>query len=320
MKTLVTGAAGFIGSHLSKRLLDEGRDVILVDDFSRGDVQNLIDLGVNVECKKVDLKNYNEIIKLLKGVDVVYHLAALVGSIEYLHHNEFSELNALQENLLIDINVFKACLLNNVKTLIYTSSVSVYPMDIQNKKNVILSETDLNHINPEGGYGWAKLLGELQLKWMTNTNVGIARPFNVYGENEELLARPHVVPALIRKAIRFPKEEFIVWGNGEQSRCLLYVSDAVDALIRLEQVASTPPVIVNIGSDEETSIGELANKILRLSGKSINIKFDETKPVGPLSRTAEITKTKQILNWRPKVSLDEGLMKTYLWAKKRLES
>jgi GDP-D-mannose 3',5'-epimerase len=320
MKTLVTGGAGFIGSHLVKRLLDEGRDIILVDDFSRGDLQNLLDLGVNIGCQKMDLTNYDEAVTIFEDVDVVYHLAALVGSVEYLHHDEASELNALQRNLLIDVNVLRASLEKAVKSLIYTSSVSVYPIDLQYSKKVVLSEDDLRYINPEGGYGWAKFLGELQLQWIRKIKVGIARPFNIYGENEELSERSHVVPALIRKAIRFPQEDFIVWGNGEQSRCFLYVSDAVDALIRLEEVASTPPVIVNIGSEKTTSINELAEKIVHLSGKEIEVKYDETKPTGPISRTADITKTKQILNWQPKVSLDDGLRRTYKWAQKKLSS
>jgi len=320
LKTVVTGGAGFIGSHLVKRLLDEGREVVIADDFSRGSRLNLSDLGVQIKCQKIDLSEYDQALRVINGADVVFHLAARVGSIEYLHGDEMSELRALQTNLVVDVNVFRACLETKVKKMIYASSVSVYPIDLQQSHNVVLSEDDLRYISPEGGYGWAKLIGEIQPQWMKNIKIGIARIFNVYGENEEPDENAHVIPALIRKAILYPQEEFRVWGNGEQTRCFLYVADAVDALMKLEEKASIPPVVVNIGSDEAVAIKIIAEKIAKLSGKNIKIIYDVTKPVGPLSRTADLSKARALLGWQPKTSLDEGLRRTYLWAEKRLMS
>ena len=319
MKTVVTGGAGFIGSHLVKRLIDEGKDVVLADDFSRGSVLNLLDLGVRIECPRIDLRDYGRALEVVEDADVVYHLAARVGSVEYLHGSELAELRALQDNLVIDANVFRACVEAGVRKVISASSVSVYPIDAQQKPGVVLSEDDLNYYNPEGGYGWAKLLGEIELGWIKGVDIAIARIFNVYGPCQPLDETAHVVPALARKAITYPKEDFIVWGSGGQSRCFLYVSDCVEALLRLEEEASNPPIIVNVGSDEEVLIRTIAEKIVKISGKSIEIKYDLTKPVGPASRTADIGRAKTLLEWRPIVGLDEGLRRTYTWAEKRLE-
>ncbi len=318
MKTVVTGGAGFIGSHLLKRLLDQGREVVIANDFSRGDRRNLTDLGIQIDCPVIDLRDFAQASKIIQGAETVFHLAARIGGIDYLHGSSLSELEALQTNLVIDANVFKACRENRVRKLVYTSSTAVYPVDLQQSPNVIISEDALSYFNPDGGYGWAKLMGEIQLGWIWDIDIGIARIFNVYGENSVLSGSAHVIADLMRKAILYPKEEFIVWGDGKQSRDFLYVSDCVDALLKLEEGASNPPVIVNIGSGETVSIGTIAEKVVRLSGKDISIVYDATKPVGPLSRTADITKAKALLNWQPKVSLDDGLRRTYSWVQRRL--
>jgi nucleoside-diphosphate-sugar epimerase len=320
LRTVVTGGAGFIGSHLVRKLLDDGRDVVAVDNLSRGSIENLKDLNIPISLLiKADLRDYRQALDAVKGASTVYHLAARVGSVEYLHGSEHAELKALQDNMVIDANVFKACIEAGVKRIVYASSVSVYPIDIQHKPNVVISEGDLRYYNPEGGYGWAKLLGEIQLSWMKNVDVGIARIFTAYGPLEPLDETAHAVPALIRKAIMYPREDFVVWGSGEQTRSFMYVSDCVEALLKLEEKASNPPLIVNIGSDKPTPIRVLAEKIVEMSGKSIEIKYDPLKPVGPLSRTADITKARKLLGWRPKISLEDGLRHTYAWAERKLK-
>ena len=318
MRVVVTGGAGFIGSHLVKRLLDEGRDVVVADDFSRGSRLNLLDLGVRLECERVDLRDFRQALGVIDGADVVYHLAARVGSVEYLHGDEMAELRALQDNVVIDANVFRACIEKGVKKIIYASSVSVYPIDLQQEPDAILSEDDLRYYNPEGGYGWAKLLGEIQLSWMKGIDVGIARIFNIYGPCAALDETAQVVPALIYKAVMYPKVDFVVWGDGEQTRCFTYVSDCIDALLKLEERASSPPLIVNVGSDKPVPIRVLAEKIVEISGKDITIRYDPSRPVGPMSRAADIARAKILLDWSPKVGLEEGLRRTYRWVEKRL--
>lgn len=334
MKTIVTGGTGFIGSHVVKRLVEEGREVIVASSFSSIATDNLLNLGIEVECKEVDLRDYNQALKAIDTSQAVFHLAARIGNIQYLHDTSAAELAALQTNLIIDANVFRACLEKKVEKLVYASSVAVYPMDRQFSPNAVFSETDQAFepgtyrlsLNPDGGYGWAKLVGELQLNLMEGIAIGIARIFNVYGENEPLGETGHVVGDLIRKAILYPKEEFRVWGSGEQTRDFLYVSDCVDALLRLEEKISNlnesqsnlyeSPLITNIGSGKATSIREVAKKIIEASGKNIEPIYDFQKLTGPISRTADITRARALLNWQPKVSLDDGLRRTYFWIQK----
>lgn len=310
-----------------------------------------------MEVRKVDLRDYAQTLKAIEGADVIFHLAARVGSIEYLHGSEMSELAALQTNLMLDANVFKACIEKGIEKLVYASSVAVYPMNKQYSPGAVFSENDLNlqpksqnskvgtwnlehrtsqPLNPDGGYGWAKLLGELQLSLMARTTnsrlktqdsglstikIGIARIFNVYGENEPLRKRAHVIADLARKAILYPKEEFIVYGDGNQTRDFLYISDCVDALLKLEAALSNSAnfITVNVGSGRATSVKEIAEKIIQISGRDINQKYNPEKSAGPLSRTADITKAKTLLGWEPKVSLDDGLRRTYTWIEKRVK-
>ncbi len=358
MKTVVTGGAGFIGSHLVKRLIEQGREVVVVSDLAHLGIENLTDLGLrtsdlglrtsdlglrtsDMEVRKADLSDYHQALKSIEGADSVFHLAARVGNLEYLHATGMAELAALQTNLMIDANVFRACLENGVKKIVYASSCAVYPMDKQYSPGAVFSEDDLQlsqnqpwtsdighrTINPDGGYGWAKLMGEIELGWMKNIDIGIARIFNIYGENEPLGERGHVITDLISKAILYPNEEFIVRGDGKQSRDFLYVSDCVGALLKLEAALSRHrtsdighrTLTVNIGSGEAVSISTIAKKAVELSGKDIKIAYDPAQPVGPLSRTGDITRARALLNWQPKVSLDEGLRRTYEWVEKRLK-
>jgi len=334
MKTIVTGGAGFIGSHLVKELVKMGREAVVVDDLSSGSLENLFGLGLkpsDFEFKKLDLTDYHQTLDALKEGETVFHLAARIGGIEFLHGSESAELSALQENLAIDANVFRACAERNIKKIIYPSSSAVYPLDKQFSLGAVFSEDDFPlepivkdpklrfkiSINPDGGYGLVKLLAEIQLNLMKDTKVGIARIFNVYGENESIGERSHAIFDLIKKSINWPKEEFTVWGDGNQTRDYIYVSDCVDGLVKLEEKTSEiSPLTVNIGSSQTISIKEIAKKIIEISGKNIKPIYDPKKPVGPLSRTANIAKAKTLLNCQPKVSIEEGLKRTYYWIQK----
>lgn len=309
MKTVVAGGAGFIGANLVRRLLKAGRDVRAVDNVTRRHKENLD--GLDVEIVHADLRDYNQALRAVTDADVVYHLAARVGSVEYLHGTRLAELETLQDNLSIDVNVLRACREAFVNKVVYASSVSVYPIDRQATHGARFAEDDVYPINPEGGYGWAKLVGELQLDLMENCKSGIARIFNAYGEYCEYGATAQVVPSLIRKAILFPHERFTIWGDGDQTRCLLYIGDCVDALLKLEKRASYRPLKVNIGSEDEITIRKLAELIIQISGKNIEPKLDVGMPVGPVSRAPDVSKAKEVLSWTPRVSLQEGLRRTY---------
>ena len=321
MKVAVTGGAGFLGSHIVRRLIDQGHDVSLADDFSAGSVRNLKDLGIAKKAARGDLRDYGFARRSLRGAEAVFHFAAEVGSVQYLHGSAGSELSAMQANLVIDANVFRACLENRVRTVIYASSVSVYPFDRQQGGNAAFKEEDSDErVDPEGGYGWSKFVAEKQLSLMPGVKSGVARIFHAYGKNIYLDPdRSQVIGSLIRKAIRYPREDFVVWGDGSQRRCFVYVDDALDGLSALwKHVEEKGNLTVNIGSAEEVTVLELARKAVALSGKEIRMKFDPSKPKGALNRTPSLERARRVLGWAPKTRFDEGLPKTFEWARSRL--
>ncbi|MDG6901524.1 MAG: NAD-dependent epimerase/dehydratase family protein [Nitrososphaerota archaeon] len=320
-RVAVTGGAGFLGSHIARRLIDEGNEVTIIDDFSAGSLQNLRDLGVRQKVVVGDLKDREFALKSLRRADTVYHFAAEVGSVEYLHGSAASELAAMQANLVIDANVLRACLDGGVGTVIFASSVSVYPFDRQQGGNVSFREEDSDEkVNPEGGYGWSKYVAEKQLSLMPGVKVGVARIFHAYGMNIYLKPdRSQVIGSLIRKAVNYPREDFVVWGDGSQRRCFVYIDDALDGLFALRShVEKKGDLTVNIGSTEEVTVLETARKIVALSGKDIKMKFDQSKPKGALNRKPDLGRARRVLGWSPKTPFDEGLGKTYEWARKRV--
>lgn len=320
-RVAVTGGAGFLGSHIVRRLLDDGRDVSIVDDLSSGSLENLSDLGVERRCEVGDLRSYDFAKRSLVGAEVVFHFAAEVGSVSYLHGSNAAELAALQSNLVIDANVFRAALENGARALIFASSVSVYPFDEQQGSRTVFREEDSERkVNPEGGYGWSKYVAERQLSLMPGVACGVARIFHAYGRNIYLRPdRSQVIASLMRKSIRYPDEDFVVWGDGQQRRCFVYVEDAIDALMLLEKhVESKGSLTVNVGSTEETTVRDLARRIVSLSGKEIPLRFDESKPRGALNRTPDLERVKRVLGWEPTTSFSRGLEETYRWAEGRL--
>ena len=329
MKTVVTGGTGFIGSHLVRRLLERGRQVIVASDLFRLGSENLSGLGIGpseLELRSTDLADYQQALKAMEGADSVFHLAARVGSLEYLHGTEMSELLAVQTNLVIDANVFRACLENRVKKLVYASSCAVYPMNRQHQPGAVFSEEDLGRdtgqgtIDPDGGYGWSKLMGEVQLGWMKNIDIGIARIFNIYGENEPVEeGKAHLVADLFRKVILSPQSQLSLRGDGRQTLDFLYVSDCADALLALEEKTSNPAAIVNIGSGNAVSIRTIAEKVAEITGLTAGIAYDAARTAGPKSRAADISNSRALLGWQPRVSLDEGLRLSYSWIQRKLQ-
>lgn len=320
-RVAVTGGAGYLGSHIAGKLIREGHEVSIVDDFSAGSVQNLRDVGVRQKAVEGDLKDYNFAKRSLKKAEVVFHFAAEVGSVEYLHGSAMSELAAMQANVVIDTNVFRACVENGVGTVIYASSVSVYPFDRQQGGDASFREEDSDErVNPEGGYGWSKLLAEKELALMTDVRSGSARIFHSYGKNIYLKPdRSQVIGSMIRKAVNYPKEDFVIWGDGKQRRCFVYIDDTLDAIFRLwSHVEKKGNLTVNIGSTEEVTVLDLARQVAALSKKDIKMKFDPSKPKGALNRTPDLARAKEALGWTPTTPFSEGLARTYEWAVARL--
>lgn len=315
-RVLVTGGAGFIGSHLAKRLLELGCKVYVADNFSRGRKEDIEPVLDEIQLHTVDLTNLENCLLATKGINYVFHLAASVGGIQYIKKEN---VEGSTPSLLMNTNMLEAAARNKVERFLFASSACIY----REKKLQLneFKEEDGFPADPATTYGWAKIMGEIQCKSYYldyGIKTSVVRLFNCYGENENLDPKwSHVIPSLIKKAILYPEEEFKLFGDGKQERAFLHVQDCVDGfLLSMERIEDGGPV--NLGSEEVVSIGELAKKIVKLSGKDMNINHDLSGPQGTHRYCANTTKMRRVLGWSPKISLDEGLRRTYEWVRREL--
>jgi nucleoside-diphosphate-sugar epimerase len=324
-KIMVTGGAGMIGSNLVKRLVGLGYKVSVIDNLWRGRLSNLKDedgryaIDLDEEFFKLDLALPGSFEHLFNNIDYVFHLADVVAGIGYVFRNEGI---LFRKNLLINSNVINAARSCSLKGFIYVGTACSYPAAKQTSiDGPLLVEEDAYPAWPESAYGWSKLMGEyesLLLEKETGTPVSVVRLHNVYGTpcdyGEE---RGQVIPSLIRKAIRYPDEPFVVWGTGEQGRAFVYVDDVIDALIETMRRGLGKGVI-QIGTEVCTAIRDIAEVIVEISGKPIEICYDASRPEGDRGRAADYSKARKILNWSPRVGLREGLERVYRWVEAEL--
>ena len=328
-KILVTGGCGMIGSNLVNRLVKEGHDVSVIDNLWRGKLEYLNDadgkpaIDLNTRYHNIDLSIMSEEIdNIIADNEYVVHLADIVAGIDYVFSNQ-GDLFRL--NNLINTNVFHSVRKagkDKIKGLIYVGTACSYPLTRQNSLDVIpLKEEELFPALPESAYGWSKLMGQLEIGFLekeTGIPCCTLQFHNVYGSPCDYGARSQVIPALIRKAINFPEEEFNVWGSGKQGRAFIHVNDIVDALV-LALEKGWGHGWIQIGPSECTSIREIAEAVVKISGKDIVPFYDTTKPEGDKARSADWSKAKEVLGWEPKMSLEDGLRQQYEWIKADIE-
>jgi len=314
-KVLVTGGAGMIGCHLVKALLREGCEVSVADNLSSGHLKNLEGVRDEVRMEVVDLRSAEACRRATKGVDYVFHLAANMGGIGYI-----TKVGAdiMRDNLLMNINMLQASLENRVERFFFSSSACIYPVRLQKSEDVKpLKEEDAMPADPNEFYGWEKLVTEKLCEAYGRDygiQVRVARLHNVFGEAYTAFdpVRGKAPAHLVAKAIRYPKERFVVWGDGKQTRSFLYVEDCVEAILRLMESDYDKPI--NVGSDRLVSINEVVEVLVKVSGKDVKVEYDLSKPQGVRGRNADITLARKVLGWEPKVSLEEGLRRLYNWA------
>ena len=326
-RVLVTGGAGHIGSALVGRLAEEGAQVRVVDNLWRGSVEYLLDengkpiIDLEKDFINSDLREMRNSDKAMEDIDFVFHLADVVAGITFVFDNQPF---VYRSNALINSNVFESAMRQKVQGLVYVGAACAYPHEKQNDlSHPLFKEEDMYPANPESAYGWSKLMGEYECSLYSKSgmlNAAILRLHNVYGPHSDLsLERSQVIPATIRKAIRYPTERFVIWGNGKQNRSFVYVSDVVEALLLAAQKGLNKGPI-QIGTDKKTTIDELADVVIEISGKDIKKEYDTTKPVGDIGRAADCSLANSTLGWKPRVSIEEGLRETYEWAFSHLKS
>ena len=186
-----------------------------------------------------------------------------------------------------------------------------------------MKESDQYPANPESAYGWSKLMGEYETFLMekeTGIPVSVLVLHNVYGTPSDYSEdRGQVIPSLVRKAICYPAEDFIIWGSGAQGRAFVHVDDVVDALVRtLERGLGEG--VMQIGPDICISIREIAEHIVEIADKGLDLQFDLDKPEGDRGRCADYSKAREVLGWEPRKDLREGLSELYSWIDKELQA
>ena len=315
-----------IGSTLVESLISGGARVTVVDNLWRGKKENLIKDGrpiidLNHDFHQLDLVDYANCLKVAKGQEIVYHLAEVVAGINYVFGNQFS---LYQTNVIMNSNMLRAAIKMSVQKYIYVGTACSYPAEKQNVLNPPpFKEEDAYPASPESSYGWSKLMGEYECSLAESEglmSVGILRLHNVYGPKCDMSPeKSQVIPALIRKAISYPREEFLVWGSGNQRRAFVYIEDVINALLLVLEYGIGKGVI-QIGPDYSISIKEIAETIVSISNKAIDVRYDPTKREGDMDRVADWSKAKHVLGWSPQTGIEAGLRKTFEWCSAFLET
>jgi len=312
-KVLVCGGCGMIGSHMSRELLKRGAEVTIADNLSSGSKKNIEMLYT--DFKEVDLRDRKVCETLTEGKDAIFQFAADMGGIGYI-----TSIGAqiMHNSAMINLNMLEAARKHEVLNYFYSSSACIYPEYLQKEAEVTpLKESDALPAEPDQFYGWEKLFSEKLVEAHQGDygmNIRMARFHNVYGscytayDKYKAKAPCH----LIVKAIRHPNPSFVLWGDGKATRSYLYIDDCIEAVLRL--MDSDHRNAINIGSDRLISVDDLATLIINISGKDIIPKHDLSKPQGVRGRNADLTLVEQVLKWRPKVELEEGLKEVYHWA------
>jgi len=315
-RILLAGAGGFIGSHMVKYLKDRGYWVRGVDIKEPEFMKSYAD-----EFVLADLRKEESARRITWGVQQVYNFAANMGGIGFITR---VKADVMHDNVLINANILKACVENNVEKFFFASSACIYPHQLQEDASYIadLKELDAYPAQPGTPYGWEKLFTEIMCESFEEDyglKTHIARYHNIYGPEGTYKGGREKAPAALCRKVATAKngESIIIWGDGKQIRSFLYIDDCLDATRLLMESECQEPL--NIGSDQAITINEIADMIIEISRKNIKKKYDLAKPVGVRSRNADITLLKKKLNWRPEVSYREGIEKTYRWVEEQVK-
>jgi nucleoside-diphosphate-sugar epimerase len=314
-RVLVTGAGGFIGHHLTNYLVDRGYWVRGVDIK-----EPEYEPTTAHEFHLLDLTEADNCLRATRGVDQVYGLAANMGGIGFIENNKAV---IVRDNTFINLHTIEAARINGVKRYLYTSSACIYPGYKQKETDVTpLRESDAYPADAEDGYGWEKLYMERVCRHYTEDfglDTRVVRFHNIFGPLGTYDGGREKSPAAICRKVALANnvDEIEVWGDGEQTRSYCYIDDCVEGIYRLMESDHREPI--NLGQDRMISINELVDMVAQIAGKKIGKRYDLTKPQGVRGRNSDNTRLREVLNWEPRISLEDGLERTYHWIAGELE-
>ena len=309
MNIVITGGSGFVGSYLCEKLINDGHKIIVIDNLltgSRENINNLLD-NENFSFIEHDVQDH---IEIDDKVDYVLHFASAASPKAYTEH----PVNTLKAGSVGTINTLGLAKKHSAEYLLASTS-EVYGDPLISPQN----EEYWGNVNPNGErsmYDEAKRFAEAAVATYSRSyglKTKIVRIFNTYGPRMQL-NDGRVVTNFIVQALR--NENITIYGDGTQTRSFSYVEDTVAGIISL--MNSTEYDVFNIGNPNEMTVGQLAEKIIKLTDSTSEIKYLELPNDDPKQRKPDITKAKTKLNWEPKVNLDEGLAKTITWVEEQL--
>jgi len=303
MRIVVTGGRGFLGKALVDALAAEGHELVALDNGFRGTGD-----PAGAELIEADVRNADAVRRAVRGADVVAHLAAIQGTGNFYEMPDV----VLDVNLRGVLNVAEACAAEGVRRLFFSSSSECYglPEMFPTPEDEPLRVPD--PLNARWSYGGSKIAGELVAVNFARRNgyeFAVARYHNVYGPQ---MGWDHVIPQFIRRLER--GEEFTVQGDGEQSRAFCHVDDAVAATVAMLLRPEAANGIFNVGNpDAEVTINELIALLAQVSGKKIEPRHVPFAGGGTQRRVPDVSRARELLGFEPKVSLEDGLRRTYEW-------
>jgi NAD dependent epimerase/dehydratase len=313
-KVLVTGAGGFIGSHFTERLTELGVEVTAFVRYNSRNYWGWLEESKYLKDINIitgDIRDYDSVKSAMKGADIVFHLAALIG-IPYSYE---SPLAYIKTNIEGTYNILQAARELNIEKIIHTSTSEIYGTA------QFIPITETHPINPQSPYAATKASADLlALTFYRSfeTPVAIIRPFNTYGPRQSARA---IIPTIITQIASNNCK--IKLGSLFPTRDLTYVKDTVEGFIKVAESDKSIGEIINIGSNFEISIKDLANLIAEIMNKEINIEVED-KRVRPENSEverllADTTKAKELIGWSPKYNIREGLKETIDWIESNLD-
>lgn len=308
-RVMVTGGAGFLGSHLCERLLNDGCDVLCVDNLYTGTKQNISHL---LDNPYFELIRHDITFPLYVEVDEIFNLACPASPIHYQN----DPVQTTKVNVHGSINMLG--LAKRVGAKIFQASTSEVYGDPDIHPQIETYNGNVNCIGPRSCYDEGKRCAEtlfFDYRRQHNLNIKVARIFNTYGPrmhpNDGRVVSNFIMQALQQKPLT-------IFGNGTQTRSFAYVDDLIEGFIRLMNTSDDITGPVNLGNQSEFTILELAEKIIELSGSSSEIQFDQLPEDDPRRRKPDITRAKELLAWEPVVELKNGLKDTILYFEKMM--